>query len=124
MKTTSFPCIIKQGSLSTNTIFIPSISPVSTDDFSSKKFPVNVWVRDLQKKEKYVDVIKNDIDSLVENGLFTREKGESIITLINFTDSIEDAVKDVQLIHETIAEDLEMKQNSITKTKLILLFTY
>jgi len=81
-----------------------------TANFIWKEYPVNLWLFTAEEENIAKQEIQEHLESLAINGVFGKEKIPEMMKLINYTSSLETAVKDAQLIQESIIENLEIKQ--------------
>ncbi|MHA2283605.1 MAG: 3-hydroxyacyl-CoA dehydrogenase family protein, partial [Promethearchaeota archaeon] len=81
-----------------------------TANFIWKGYPVNLWLFTAEEEDIAKQDIKEHLESLAVNGVFGKEKIADMMKLVTYTTSLETAVKDVQLIQESIIENLEIKQ--------------
>lgn len=81
-----------------------------TANFIWKGYPVNLWLFTAEEEDIAKQEIREHLESLAINGVFGKKKIPDMMKLINYTTSLETAVKDVQFIQESIIENLEIKQ--------------
>ncbi|GAG60825.1 unnamed protein product, partial [marine sediment metagenome] len=81
-----------------------------TANFIWKEYPVNLWLFTAEEENIAKQEIQEHLEGLAINGVFGKEKIPEMMKLINYTSSLETAVKDAQLIQESIIENLEIKQ--------------
>jgi 3-hydroxyacyl-CoA dehydrogenase len=81
-----------------------------TANFIWKGYSVNLWLFTEEEREIAKKEIQGHLESLVTNGIFSKEQIPNMMDLVNYTTSLETAVEDVQLIQEAIVEILEVKQ--------------
>ena len=81
-----------------------------TANFIWKEYPVNLWLFTAEEENIAKQEVQEHLESLAINGVFGKEKIPEMMKLINYTSSLETAVKDAQLIQESIIENLEIKQ--------------
>ena len=86
-----------------------------TTNFIWKGYPVNLWLYSSEEEKTAKQAIKEYLEGLAENGVFKKGKISQMMDLVNYTTSIEKAVKDVDLIQEAIIEDLELKQKFLAE---------
>ncbi len=86
-----------------------------TANFIWKGYPVNLWFYSSEEEIMAKKEIKEHLNVLVKSGVIEEERINPMMALIHYTTSIENAVKDVQLIQEAIIEDLEIKQKLLTE---------
>ncbi|MHA2393052.1 MAG: 3-hydroxyacyl-CoA dehydrogenase family protein [Promethearchaeota archaeon] len=79
-------------------------------NFIWKGYPVNLWLYDIEEEKKAHKEIEEHLEILALNGIIDKGNIANMMNLISYTTSLETAVKDVQLIQESIIEDLEVKQ--------------
>jgi 3-hydroxyacyl-CoA dehydrogenase len=84
-------------------------------NFIWKGYPVNLWLYTREEEELATQSIKNHLEGLANNGVFKKEKITRMLELVNYTTSIEEAVKDVEFIQEAMIEDLEVKQKYLAE---------
>ena len=85
-----------------------------TANFIWKGYPVNLWLFTAEEEDIAKQDIQEHLDSLAINGVFGKEEIPDMMKLINYTTSLEKAVKGVQFIQESIIENLEIKQKLLT----------
>lgn len=81
-----------------------------TTNFIWKGYPVNLWLFKPEEGEIARQEIHDHLENLAINGVIGKEKIPDMMNLITYTTSLEAAVEDVQLIQESIIENLEIKQ--------------
>ncbi|MHA1730180.1 MAG: 3-hydroxyacyl-CoA dehydrogenase family protein [Promethearchaeota archaeon] len=81
-----------------------------TTNFIWRGFPVNLWCYTEGEKTTAKQIIQDQLNTLVLNGVLEKEKIAKIMNLVNFTTSLEEAVKNVEFIQESVLENLELKQ--------------
>jgi len=86
-----------------------------TANFIWKGYPVNLWLYSADEETTAKLAIQGHLTGLALNGIFEEEEIPKMMKLINFTTSLENAVKDVQLIIEAIIEDLTIKQKFLVE---------
>ncbi|MFW9824530.1 MAG: 3-hydroxyacyl-CoA dehydrogenase family protein [Candidatus Thorarchaeota archaeon] len=79
-------------------------------NFIWKGYPVNLWLYDSKEEKKALKEIKEHLEILAINDIINKNNIADMMKLIKYTTSLEKAVKDVQLIQESIIEDLDVKQ--------------
>lgn len=84
-------------------------------NFIWKGYPVNLWLFTVEEEDIAKQEIQEHLESLAVNGVFRKEKIPDMMKLLNYTTSLEVAVKDVQFIQESIIENLEEKQKLLAK---------
>lgn len=84
-------------------------------NFIWKGYPVNLWLYSADEETAVKQAIQGHLEGLAINGIFKKEEIPKMMKLINFTTSLEIAVKDVQLIIEAIIEDLTIKQQFLAE---------
>jgi len=82
-----------------------------TANFIWKGYPVNLWLFTEEEEDIAKQEIREHLESLALNGVFGKEKIPEMMNLINYTTSLETAVKDAQFIQESVTENLETKQS-------------
>jgi 3-hydroxybutyryl-CoA dehydrogenase len=70
-----------------------------------------VILRSRSMKKEPLKNVKENLDILVARGAMTEEKAKGVLGRISFTDNMEEAVKDADLVVECVLEDMEIKQN-------------
>jgi len=70
-----------------------------------------VVLRSRSKKDDPFAGVRQDLDILVRNDAMTEADAEAILTRMSFTDDMEEAVSDADLVVECVLEDMEIKQN-------------
>jgi len=70
-----------------------------------------VVLRSRTKKDDPFAGVRADLDILVKNDAMTETDAEAILTRMSFTDDMEEAVSDADLVVECVLEDMELKQN-------------
>ena len=78
--------------------------------YSLKKFPVNVYDLTDEKLEMAKKRIHDSLLNLMKNNVVTEDEITEIENRINYTTSMEDAVRDVQFITESGPENYDVKQ--------------
>ncbi|MHA2128857.1 MAG: 3-hydroxyacyl-CoA dehydrogenase family protein, partial [Promethearchaeota archaeon] len=81
-----------------------------TANFIWKGYLVNLWFFSAEEKAIAKQEIQEHLESLAINGVIGKDEIPEMMKLINYTNSLETAVKDVQFIQEAIIENLEIKQ--------------
>jgi 3-hydroxyacyl-CoA dehydrogenase len=84
-----------------------------TANFIWKGYPVNLWLYSADEETTAKQAIQGHLEGLAINGIFGKEEIPKMMKLINYTNSLEMAVRDVQLIMEAIIEDLTIKQKCL-----------
>ncbi len=84
-------------------------------NFIWKGYPVNLWLYSAEEEITAKQVVQGHLEGLVINGILGEEEIPKMMKLINFTTSLEIAVKDAQLIIEAIIEDLTIKQKCLAE---------
>lgn len=84
-------------------------------NFIWKGYPVNLWLYTPEEEELAKHTIKSHLEGLARNGVFENEKIAQMLELVNYTTSIEEAVKDVEFIQEAMIEDLDVKQKYLAE---------
>ena len=82
-----------------------------TANFIWKGYPVNLWLFTAEEEDIAKQEIREHLESLAINGVFGKEEIPDMMKLVKYTTTLQTAVKDVQLIQESIIENLEIKQN-------------
>jgi len=70
-----------------------------------------VVLRSRTKKDDPFAGVRADLDILVKNDAMTETDAEAILTRMTFTDDMEEAVADADLVVECVLEDMELKQD-------------
>lgn len=78
--------------------------------YSLKKFPVNIYDLTDEKLEMAKKRIHDSLLNLMKNNVVTEDEITEIENRINYTTSMEDAVRDVQFITESGPENYDVKQ--------------
>lgn len=71
----------------------------------------NVILRSRKLKDDPSSLLKTNLDILVSKGAMIQEKADSILRRVTYTDNMEAAVKEADLIVECVVENMEIKQN-------------
>jgi 3-hydroxybutyryl-CoA dehydrogenase len=71
----------------------------------------SVVLRSRSMKANPLDGIRGNLDQLIENDAMTEEEAGAILSRISFTDDMEDALKDTDLVVECVPEVMEIKQD-------------
>jgi 3-hydroxybutyryl-CoA dehydrogenase len=71
---------------------------------------VNMYDISSDNLNKGLENIKKNFSLLIKNNKITKEKADNILANISLVNELKDAVKDVQLVIECIAENLSIKQ--------------
>ncbi|MCB2294754.1 3-hydroxyacyl-CoA dehydrogenase family protein [Clostridium algoriphilum] len=71
---------------------------------------VNIYDISLENLNKGFENIKKNLSLLIDNGKLIKEEAEDILKRISLVSELKDAVCDVQLVIECIAENLVIKQ--------------
>lgn len=79
-------------------------------NFAMKGYPVNMFEVQDDWLEATKERVKVNLSILVEEGLLTAEDADAATKLITYTTSAEEALKDVQLIQESVPERYDIKQ--------------
>ncbi|QIB67951.1 NAD(P)-binding domain-containing protein [Aminipila butyrica] len=83
-----------------------------TQLFASKGHPVKViYVFDDKKRGNALDILKDNLNTLYENGVIQQEQIQETLDRITFTESLEEAADFADIIFECIVEDLQVKQH-------------
>lgn len=86
-----------------------------TVNFIWKGYKVNLWFHTESKIKEASHQIKEYLETMTLHNVIKKEEIPRMMGLINFTISLEDAVKDVEFIQECVREDLEMKQKLLAE---------
>jgi len=70
-----------------------------------------VVLRSRSKKDDPFAGVRADLDILVINDAMSAADAEAILSRMSFTDDMEEAVSDADLVIECVPEDMEIKQN-------------
>jgi 3-hydroxybutyryl-CoA dehydrogenase len=70
-----------------------------------------VVLRSRSKKDDPFAGVRADLDILIANDAITGEEAEAILSRMSFTDDMEEAVSDADLVVECVPEDMEIKQD-------------
>ena len=70
-----------------------------------------VVLRSRVKKEDPFASIRADLDILIRNGATTKEEADALLGRIRFTDDMEKALEDADLVVECVPENMEIKQD-------------
>ena len=83
---------------------------------------MDVVIRDIndEQLQKSADQMDKSLDTLVEAKAITAQRKSEILAAIRLTTSVEDAVKDVQLVQENGPERLEIKQSILAEAERYL----
>ena len=65
-----------------------------------------VILRSRSMKKEPLKNVKENLDILVDRGAMTEEKAKGVLGRISFTDNMEEAVKDADLVVECVLEDM------------------
>ncbi|MFW9865175.1 MAG: 3-hydroxyacyl-CoA dehydrogenase family protein [Candidatus Thorarchaeota archaeon] len=84
-------------------------------NFIWKGYPVNLWLYSDEEETKAKEIIKDHLEGLAINGIFNKKEVPKMMNLVTYTTSLEEAVKDVELIIEAIIEDLTIKQKFLVE---------
>ncbi|MDR0875268.1 MAG: 3-hydroxyacyl-CoA dehydrogenase family protein [Clostridiales Family XIII bacterium] len=71
----------------------------------------SVVLRSRSMKANPLDGIRANLDQLIENDAMTEEEAGAILSRISFTDDMEEALKDTDLVVECVPEVMEIKQD-------------
>ena len=83
---------------------------------------MDVVIRDIndEQLQKSHQQMEKSLDTLVEAGALTPERKAEILGAVRLTTSVEDAVKNVQLVQENGPERLEVKQSILAEAEQYL----
>lgn len=83
---------------------------------------INVTIRDIddEQLEKSRQQMEKSLDTLMQAGVITAERKAEILSAICMTTSVEEAVKDVQLVQENGPERIEIKQSILAEAEQYL----
>jgi len=70
-----------------------------------------VVLRSRSKKDDPFAGVRADLDILVANDAMSKDDAEAILTRMTFTDDMEEAVSDADLVVECVLENMELKQD-------------
>ena len=70
-----------------------------------------VVLRSRSMKDDPFAGVRADLEILISNDAMTKEESEAILTRMSFTDNMEEAVGDADMVIECVLEDMEIKQN-------------
>ena len=71
----------------------------------------SVILRSRSKKDDPFEGVRADLDILVRNDAMAEADAEAILSRMSFTDDMEEAVSDADMVIECVPEDMEIKQN-------------
>jgi len=71
----------------------------------------SVVLRSRTKKDDPFSGVRADLDIIIRNDAMTEADAEAILSRMTFTDDMEEAVSDADLVVECVPEDMEIKQN-------------
>ena len=71
----------------------------------------SVVLRSRSKKDDPFAGVRADLEILVKNDAMTESEAAAILTRMTFTDDMEEAVSDADLVVECVLEDMELKQD-------------
>ena len=77
----------------------------------AKDKDTSVVLRSRSKKQNPLDGVRKNLDILIENDAMDEEEAGAILSRISFTDDMEEALTDTDLVVECVLEDMEIKQN-------------
>lgn len=83
--------------------------------FAMKGLDATIFVRSNEKIEKCKVTVSNNIDSLIEFGVFDADKKEETLSRISYTTSIAQAVTGAQFIQENGPERLDIKKDILAQ---------
>jgi len=78
----------------------------------AKDKDTSVVLRSRSKKQNPFDGIRANLDILIENDAMTEEEAGAILSRISFTDDMEEALADTDLVVECVPEVMEIKQDT------------
>lgn len=78
-----------------------------------------VVVQDVVLKNNPHEILRQNLDQLIEKGVMTEEKAGGILSRISFTYDLSEAVKNADLVVEAIPEVMEMKQELFAKLETL-----
>lgn len=78
---------------------------------------VTVWYR--RNFEKLENSVKTILQIFIDNGVCTAEEGTALFEKIHFTMDMEEAVRDADLIQESIAENVQTKKEMYERIQTI-----
>ncbi|MDR3363989.1 MAG: 3-hydroxyacyl-CoA dehydrogenase family protein [Clostridiales Family XIII bacterium] len=70
-----------------------------------------VVLRSRSKKSNPFEGVRADLDILIKNGAMTEEDAGAILSRMSFTDDMEEALADADLVVECVLENMELKQD-------------
>lgn len=77
----------------------------------AKDKDTSVVLRSRSKKQNPLDGVRSNLDILIANDAMDEEEAGAILSRISFTDDMEEALTDTDLVVECVLEDMEIKQN-------------
>ena len=87
-----------------------TIGPGMAQVFAQHRYQVQLWSRSKRTLERARSVIRTNLETLVEHDLLKASEINTIEGHITFTNSLEDAARDADLLTESIIEDREEKR--------------
>jgi len=72
---------------------------------------VSVVLRSRSKKQSPFDEIQRNLNILIRNDAMTEEEAAAILSRIDFTDDMPEALDGADIVVECVPEDMEIKQN-------------
>jgi 3-hydroxybutyryl-CoA dehydrogenase len=77
----------------------------------AKDEDTKVIVRSRKLRPNPTSGVRANLEVLIDKGALTEAEAGNILSRIKFTDHLEDALKDADLVIESVVEDMEIKQN-------------
>ena len=86
-----------------------TMGPGIAQMFAMGGYPVTMWTRSEQTREKAKETLYKSLQTFVEEGMLDADKLEETYKRVDFALTVEDAVKGADFIQETIVENKDAK---------------
>ena len=86
-----------------------TMGPGIAQMFAMGGYPVTMWTRSEQTREKAKETLYNSLKTFIEEGMLAADKLEETFKLVDFALTVEEAVKGADFIQETIVENKDAK---------------
>lgn len=86
-----------------------TMGPGIAQAYAGGGYEVAIYTRREETLEKAKVMLKSNIRTFVEQGLYTEEEAAAVENRVSFVRTVEEAVKDAQFVQETVAEKPDVK---------------
>ena len=86
-----------------------TMGPGIAQMFAMGGYPVTMWTRSEQTREKAKETLYNSLKTFVEEGMLAADRLEETFKLVDFALTVEEAVNGADFIQETIVENKDAK---------------